>query len=365
MDSHVDDPAASENEALPPEGVEAKEARAGWRRWSPRARVALVAVAVLTLGILTCGVYEVVTWPDVGSLREVNPETTAFIERYKERLREAGRSPEIRQHWVPLDQISPNLKRAVIVGEDIEFFSHEGFAVSEIKEAIRDALSGTRLRGASTITQQLAKNLWLSPSKNPLRKLREALLTRQLENHLSKRRILELYLNVVEFGPGIYGAEAAARHYFGKPAAQLSEWESAQLAASLPRPSRWHPGVESDAYWWYVSEVQGRMDEATFLWRYFTPLGLPEEPEPVPIVPVDTVGPAEYQLPPQPGEPMEAVAEGDSLSADTTAVPPDTAVGATARSSGRFRVPRRSGSPRRAASSTGKLRASDPAAGSR
>ena len=139
------------------------------------------------------------------------------------------------------------------MAEDIGFFDHRGFAVEEIKEAVRGAVEeGKALRGASTITQQLAKNLWLSPSRNPWRKVEEAILTWQLERHLEKRRIFELYLNVVELGPGVYGAEAAARRYFEKPAGALREAEAAELAASLPNPSAWHPGSESRAYRWRV-----------------------------------------------------------------------------------------------------------------
>ena len=124
---------------------------------------------------------------------------------------------------MPYARISPELKLAVLVAEDIDFFSHHGFAVAEMKKAVQEAWEeGEMPRGASTLTQQLAKNLWLSPSRNPLRKLKEALLTRSLEKHLAKRRILELYLNVVEFAPGVYGAEAAAQRFFGKPAAGLS-----------------------------------------------------------------------------------------------------------------------------------------------
>ena len=132
----------------------------------------------------------------------------------------------------------------MLVAEDIDFFSHHGFAVEELKKAVQEAWEeGEMPRGASTLTQQLAKNLWLSPSRNPLRKLKEALLTRSLEKHLEKRRILELYLNVVEFAPGVYGAEAAAQRFFGKPAAELSRHEAAALAGGLPKPSSWHPGA--------------------------------------------------------------------------------------------------------------------------
>ena len=201
-------------------------------------------------------------------LAEKNPETTAFIEQYLERSSKNGRSAGLRWQWVSYEGISPHLKRAVLVAEDISFFSHKGFEFAEIKLAVQQRLRGERgLRGASTITQQLAKNLWLSPSRNPFRKVKEALLTRQLESDLSKRRILELYLNVVEFGPGVYGAEAAARHYFGKAASDLTETEAAQLAAGLPRPSRWNPASESGYYRRYASKIEERMNKDEFLWR--------------------------------------------------------------------------------------------------
>jgi monofunctional biosynthetic peptidoglycan transglycosylase len=256
--------------------------------------VALVAGAT--------AVVAVATWPDVAALQHTVPPTTAFIERYRELQRDAGASDAVAREWVPWDAISPDVKRAVVSAEDMEFFSHNGFSTAEMRAALRKAWQERDSpRGASTITQQLAKNLWLSPSRTPLRKLREAVLTWQLERDLSKQRILELYLNVVEFGPGIYGVGAAARHYFDKQPSRLSEHESAQLAASLPRPSRWHPGVESASYWGYVAEIERRMEAAEFLWRHvggapeITPL--PEPPpfalETVPAVPAadpDTTG---------------------------------------------------------------------------
>jgi monofunctional biosynthetic peptidoglycan transglycosylase len=210
--------------------------------------------------------WKVVTWPDVGRLAEENPETTAFLERWESREREAGRPGRADRRWVPYEAISPHLKRAVLVAEDINFFSHEGFDAAEIKAALKEALDERELpRGASTITQQLAKNLWLSPSRNPLRKLEEALLARQLERHLSKKRILEIYLNVVEFGPGVWGAEAASRRYFGKPASALSEAEAARLAAALPSPERWNPSSGSRIAARRAARIQDRMDRATFL----------------------------------------------------------------------------------------------------
>lgn len=172
----------------------------------------------------------------------------------------------MRWTWVPYGRIAPCLKQAVLVSEDVNFFSHKGFDFNEIWNSIRESLEeGEFPRGASTITQQLAKNLWLSPSRNPVRKIKEALLARQLEQQLTKRRILEIYLNVVEFGEGIYGAEAASLAYFGKHASHLTEREAALLAASLSRPSKWNPRSRSAAYLRHVRKVEQRMRRATFL----------------------------------------------------------------------------------------------------
>jgi len=247
-----------------------------------RRRRALLLVSLAVVAAIAAGTIAVIaTWPDVGGLQTANPESTAFIARYRAQRRAAGQPDDIQWGWVSWDAISPHLKRAVVAAEDMEFFGHHGFSTAEMKAALREAVEQREApRGASTITQQLAKNLWLSPSRNPLRKLREAVLTRQLERNLSKRRILELYLNVVEFGPGIYGAEAAARHFFAKSAATLTESEAAQLAAGLPRPRSWHPGVESTAYAGYVDEILRRMAVAEFLWRYVgTPTVLPPRPD--------------------------------------------------------------------------------------
>ena len=210
--------------------------------------------------------YEALTWPDVDALIKQNPKTTAFIEQYKSERKTAGQTPAVSWRWVPYESISANLKLAALVAEDADFFSHNGFATDEIKQALDKAWDKRRLpRGASTITQQVAKNLWLSPSYNPLRKLKEALLTIQLERNLRKRRILEIYLNIAEFGPGIYGAEAASRHYFGKSAQQLTETEAAGLVAGLPKPSRWHPGSGSRTYNRRVRLILSRMSRAGFL----------------------------------------------------------------------------------------------------
>jgi monofunctional biosynthetic peptidoglycan transglycosylase len=203
------------------------------------------------------------SWPDVAALAVGRPETTAFIERAR------SRGVDVEWRWVSADAISIDLKKAVLVAEDLSFFKHNGFDTHEIRIAAREAAQGKRFRGASTITQQLAKNLWLSPSRSPTRKLREIILTRQLEQHLSKKRILEIYLNVVEFGPGIYGAEAAARRYFDLPAADLNPEQAARLAASLPRPLQWHPGVESRGYEKSVSRILARMEQCEWLEKHF------------------------------------------------------------------------------------------------
>lgn len=236
------------------------------QRAATRRRYRLLTTVVIIAG-LSLG-FKVVTWPDVAALATRDPETTAFIERYRERQRAAGKKDAVDRRWLAYDKISPHLKRAVLVSEDIGFFDHDGFAVEEIKIAVREAWEEREApRGASTLTQQLAKNLWLSPSRNPLRKVEEAILTWQLERHLAKRRLFELYLNVVELGDGVYGAEAASRRYFGKSAAALGEREAAQLAASLPKPSSWHPGSESRIYAQRVELVLRRMAKARFLWK--------------------------------------------------------------------------------------------------
>jgi len=182
------------------------------------------------------------TLPDVRPLATEWPETTAFIElRAREAQREL-RSIDRRQHWVAYDDISPLLKRAVLTAEDSAFFDHDGLDYDELAKSYEMWKRGDFSRGASTITQQLAKNLYLSPTRNPVRKFRELMITRLLEASLTKRRILELYLNVVEWGDGVYGADAAARHYFRVPASALTAEQSALLAGSLINPRRYSPG---------------------------------------------------------------------------------------------------------------------------
>jgi monofunctional biosynthetic peptidoglycan transglycosylase len=196
---------------------------------------------LLGLLIFTAGIVAFEYWqlPDVAELNKKNPRQTAFMELRDEEYKEKGLKPVRRQAWVPYGAISENLKRAVLLGEDAAFFSHGGVDLFELKEAIKkDWERGRLARGASTITMQLARNLYLSPARSPFRKLREIMIAFRLERALTKRRIFEIYLNVVEWGPGVYGAEAAARHYFSKPASALSPLEGATLAALLPSPRK-------------------------------------------------------------------------------------------------------------------------------
>jgi monofunctional glycosyltransferase len=201
-------------------------------------RVLLGAAAV----VLAALAHVAVTLPDVRPLRTANPPTTAFMELRASEARRDGRTPLRDHRWVRFDRISPHLARAVLVSEDAAFWSHDGLDLIELRESIQTNLQRGRFaRGGSTITQQLAKNLYLTPSKDPLRKLRELLIARRLEAELPKRRILELYLNVVEWGDGVYGAEAAARRHFGTSAATLTPAEAALLAGALVNPRALDP----------------------------------------------------------------------------------------------------------------------------
>lgn len=201
--------------------------------------------------------YELITFPGISKLRTEDPVTTSMIEYRLSEARAEGREPQKNMIWMPIEQISPHLHRAVLAGEDSRFFVHNGFdweAIQKawdegVKEGEREAKAEGDYdpdawipplpnfkRGASTITQQLAKNLYLSEDRNFLRKGREAVYTYFLERNLSKKRILEVYLNVIEWGDGIYGAEAASRFYFKKSASNLTREEAAFLAAMIPSP---------------------------------------------------------------------------------------------------------------------------------
>jgi len=209
-----------------------------------RARLASIgrgAIAIVAAGF-ACVAYSWVMLPDVRPLRKENPTSTAFM-----RLRAAedaakGAKVHPRWRWVSYRRIAPVLVRAVLVSEDARFYEHDGVDVEEIRAAVETAWErGTAPRGASTITQQVAKNLYLSESRNPYRKLVELMIARRLEAELTKTRILEIYLNVIEWGDEIWGAEAAAQTYFGRPAADLSADQAALLAAAIVNPRYYSP----------------------------------------------------------------------------------------------------------------------------
>jgi monofunctional biosynthetic peptidoglycan transglycosylase len=209
-----------------------------------------------TLGTLVLAVIAVQLWffSQVLYWNRFEPATSAFMDRRLAELRERNPRARLRHQWVPYSRISPQLKRAVVAAEDAKFLDHEGFDWEAIQKAMaRNERRGKIVAGASTISQQLAKNLFLSGSRSWVRKGQEAIITWMLESTMSKRRILELYLNFAEWGEGVFGAEAAARHHFGVPAAALSHEQAAWLASILPSPRRYERG-RTTAY------IDGRVD---------------------------------------------------------------------------------------------------------
>lgn len=200
-------------------------------RWLGEAVLAIVVLVLL---------YQLWLFAHVLWWIDHNPSTTAFMQTGLARLQEKKPDAKLRHTWVPYDRISPHLKRAIIAAEDARFLEHEGFDVEGIQAAVEKNLKkGKLVAGGSTISQQLAKNLFLSGQRSFIRKGQEAVLTLMIETTWSKRRILEVYLNVIEWGDGIYGAEAAARRYFGVSAAKLNRYQAAQLAAMVPSPRRY------------------------------------------------------------------------------------------------------------------------------
>ena len=198
--------------------------------WTRRALAALVFVVLAWQGWYFGWV---VYW------KYANPSNTRFMSLRLAELREKDPKAGLKRQWVPYDRMSDKLKRAVIAAEDAKFLDHEGFDWEGIQKALeKNQKKGKVVAGGSTITQQLAKNLFLSSEKTPWRKAQEALITLMLEAVMDKSRILEIYLNVVEWGPGVFGAEAAAHHYYGIPASELNAQQAARLAVLLPNPRK-------------------------------------------------------------------------------------------------------------------------------
>ncbi|MBI5098177.1 MAG: monofunctional biosynthetic peptidoglycan transglycosylase [Nitrospirae bacterium] len=202
----------------------------------------LKAIIVFIIPAILTGVGFYFIFPDITKLKKENPEKTSFMEYREEEWRRQDKKISIKQIWTPLSRISPYLVKAVLIAEDDKFYQHEGFDFEAIQIAIEKDIKQKKIKfGGSTISQQLSKNLYLSPSKNPLRKLAEAVLTWRIERTLSKKRILELYLNVAEWGEGIFGIEAASFHYYGKSASELNPEEAARLSSVLPNPRKYSP----------------------------------------------------------------------------------------------------------------------------
>ena len=201
-------------------------------------KILLVSFISITIAIISALSILLFTTPKIDNLTIKNPDETAFMK---------GCNANLKYNFVPIENISPIMQRAAMVAEDSRFYEHNGIDFEALKEAlIKDIKRKEFAFGASTITMQLARNLYLEPSKTIFRKARELMIATKLEKTLSKQRILELYLNVVQFGKCIYGVEAASKHYFNKPASALDAHEAAFLAAILPRPSYYQNNPNSN-----------------------------------------------------------------------------------------------------------------------
>lgn len=215
--------------------------------------------AILTL-ILLVVLYQVWIFIQICWWIDHNPSRSSFMKSTLAEMQAIDPDAELRHKWVDYKRISPNLKRALIAAEDTKFIDHEGFDWEGIQKAYEKNLKkGKIVAGGSTISQQLAKNLFLSTKRTPWRKLEEAVITFMLEQLMTKRRILEIYLNIIEWGNGIFGAEAAARYYYGTSASNLNQYQAARLAAMVPRPKFYqkNPGARGLAR--RTGTIQARM----------------------------------------------------------------------------------------------------------
>jgi monofunctional biosynthetic peptidoglycan transglycosylase len=274
----------------------------------------LIVIFVSAL-FVSMGVYFI--YPDVSKLKKTFPKKTAFMEYREDEWQREGIKKKIRQRWVPLSQVSPFAIKAVIIAEDDKFWSHEGFDYEAIQKAIEKDIKKRKFAvGGSTISQQLAKNLYLTPTKNPIRKIKEAILTWRIERNLSKKRIIELYLNVAEWGDGLFGIETASRSYFGKHASELSAREAARLAAVLPNPRKFNPTGSSK----YVENRSDRIynimvRRGIVIQEYEDVISEPENSEEIDLVP-----------------PQEPLQPGDKETTDKIEKKPDESITTTRES---------------------------------
>jgi monofunctional biosynthetic peptidoglycan transglycosylase len=274
------------------------------------ARVLRLAL-FLILASAGLAVASVVMWfPVVVWHRFRPPQATALMHVRADEAAARGETWEPRYRWIPLDRISPSLEAAVLAAEDTRFYEHHGFDLEQIRSAMEARERGGRLRGASTISQQTVKNLYLSPRRDLLRKVREAVLTGWMELWLPKRRILEIYLNVVELGPGVFGAEAASRLYFDRPAARLTPSQAALLAATLTAPLDRNPARPTPGLRSRQRLVLARMD------RWFGMGKGGEEPQEPPVRQPDVRPSESLELPAAAAETIPAL--------ETPPAPPDT-----------------------------------------
>ena len=248
-----------------------------------------VAVIAILIGCAAALAWLSASRIDVARLARETPRTTALMQARAREAAAAGRAFRAEQHWVPYESISPLLRRAVLVAEDDAFFSHSGLDWNEIRASARKNLEKRSfVRGGSTITQQLAKNLWLSDRRTLTRKLEEAFLAVRLERALPKRRIFELYLNLIEWGDGVFGVEAAARHWFGVPASELDARQAVLLAAVIINPRRYSPLEPSRRTERRARMIATRMRRRGALDEEAYRFAIGERPRPAPV---DTSGP--------------------------------------------------------------------------
>ena len=238
---------------------ENNEGRFVWRSVS-RGKIIRLGILLAFVSIFIYLLVMYLSLPDVSYLAKKNPETTALMEARLEQAAENNKKLTIRQNWVSFKNIPDIFKKAVRVSEDAGFYQHEGVDLTELQESLKRNLDEGRIvRGGSTITQQLAKNLYLSTDKSYVRKIKEYIIAKRLEENLSKNRIFHLYLNVIEFGPGVFGVQAASRYYFGKNAASLTLEECVRLVAVIPRPLSMNPKSQSRWMKWKAGWILGKL----------------------------------------------------------------------------------------------------------
>ena len=265
-------------------------------RWLRRLVLAVVVAVLVAAGWIVAGLPP---RADVRSLEKKKPGKTALMRQREREARQDDRKARASQQWVPLSQVSSHLLHAVLASEDQRFFGHEGVDWTALRESVEDNVERGRLwRGGSTLTQQLAKNLFFDTSRTPVRKARELVVTHWIEEDLTKVRILALYVNVIEWGDGIYGCEAAARHWYGKPASALTVEEAAGLAAMIPNPRRINPKANPRWFDRARKRVLGLMERSGYIGRDVAGLGSHPavEPEPPPAVEPEAGSSAEPEI---------------------------------------------------------------------